>query len=198
MEIYENFLRQTVWSTGDATKFAGEWDGIKWRANVSITSAIVADGVVDLSTGEDNEDGDEKGVFQWCTKLETVRLPESLRKIGEKAFVYCERLVHVNIPSGVNEIDEGAFAFSSLETVTIPEGVVNLSDGIFYKCKSLKSAKLPSSLKTIGDSAFDSCSALTTINNDALEGVTEIGSYAFSQCKSLTILKWVRTLYINK
>ena len=173
---------QAVWNTGDGTKYAGdEWDD-EVIPNETITSAIVADGVVDLSTGEHYSYGDEKGVFEYCTKLETVSLPESLRKIGGIAFYGCKALVHVDIPSGVNEIGEGAFAYSSLETVTIPEGVVDLPDGIFFQCESLKSAKLSSSLKTIGMSAFQYCSALMTIKPDALEGLTEIGEKAFHGC----------------
>ena len=166
---------QAVWNTGDGTK---------WYKNETITSAIVADGIVDLSTGELY-----KGVFEYCSKLKTARLPESLRKIGDRAFKNCSALVHVDIPSGVNEIGAGAFHGSSIETVTIPEGVVDLPEFIFYKCKSLKSVKLPSSLKTIGENAFHDCSSLTTINNDALEGVTEIGMLAFALCKSLTTFK---------
>ena len=169
---------QAVWNTGDGAKYAGD----DWRhPNETITSAIVADGVVDLSTGV-FVNGKKKGVFQNCTKLETVRLPESLRKIGGYAFCLCKALMHVDIPSGVNEIGEDAFAYSSLETVTIPEGVVDLPDGIFFQCESLKSAKLPSSLKTIGMSAFQYCSALMTIKPDALEGLTEIGEKAFHGC----------------
>ena len=167
---------QAVWNTGDGAKYAGEY----YAYNETITSAIVADGVVDLSTGEVDDYGFVIGVFQHCTELETVRLPESLRKIGHRAFYECEALVHVDIPSGVNEIGNYAFEeCSSLETVTIPEGVVNLPYGIFNNCQSLKSVKLPASLKTIGEWAFHGCSALTTINDDALEGVTEIGLHAF-------------------
>ena len=164
---------QVVWNTGDGTKYAGVFnDDIGWCHNETSTSAIVSEGVCCLCTG----------VFEYCTKLETVSLPESLRKIGNQTFHYCKALVHVDIPSGVNKIGEGAFAHSSLETVTIPEGVVDLPDGIFFQCESLKSAKLSSSLKTIGMSAFQYCSALMTIKPDALEGLTEIGEKAFHGC----------------
>ena len=182
---------QAIWSTGDGAKYAGcteydeEYDIIP---NETITSAIVTSDVVDLSTGDHNVFG-EIGVFHICTKLETVRLPESLRKIGVSAFDGCKALVHVDIPSGVNEIGEFAFSGSSLETVTIPEGVVNLPRSVFCHCYSLKSVKLPTSLKTIGGSAFYDCSALTTINDDALKGVAEIGRQAFHCCSSLTTFK---------
>ena len=157
--------------------------------NQTITSAVVTDGVVDLRTGEEDEKGNEKGVFQYCIKLETVRLPESLRKIGACAFLSCKALVHVNIPSGVNEIGHHAFSHSSLENVTIPEGVISLPQCTFWNCKSLKSVKLPSSLKKIGKAAFAGCNFLTKINFDALGGVTEIGPEAFAVCLSLTSFK---------
>ena len=176
------------------------------RPNESIKSASVAEGVVDMSTGElvDLSTGkvvatstgeraecgtQEIGVFQNCTKLNTVMLPESLRKIGGFAFYECRALVHVDIPSGVNEIGVGAFCLSALETATIPEGVVNLPERILYKCHSLKSVKLPSSLKTIGKYAFAQCASLPTINFDGLEGVTEIGEYAFGECLELSTIK---------
>ena len=69
---------QAVWNTGDGAKYAGEFDheADECIPNETITSAIVEDGVVDLSTGEHYEllysSGEEKGVFQFCTKLETV------------------------------------------------------------------------------------------------------------------------------
>ena len=167
---------QAVWNTGD---------GSKWSNNKTITSAIVADGVVDLSTGEYHSSGGEKGVFEFCSKLETVRLPESLRKIGDYAFYYCQALVHVDIPSGVNEIGKDAFVrCTSLETVTIPEGVVDLPDFIFYHCHSLRSVKLPSSLKTIGEHAFQSCTSLAKITFTTLFNVPSVGSEAFKDCNS--------------
>ena len=175
-----------MWNAGDGAKYSGL---DRKKRNEAITSAIVADGVVDLSTGE--MDGRfEKGVFQFCTKLETARLPESLRKIGDCTFYCCEALVRVDIPSGVNEI--GKFAFiscESLQTVTIPEGIVGLPDEIFSGCTSLKSVKLPSSLKRIGESAFARCFSLSTINFDALKGVTKIDSWAFWKCSSLSVFK---------
>ena len=181
---------QAVWNTGD---------GVKCYRNKTITSAIVADGVVDLSTGEVDEYNDcDKGAFHGCTKLKTVRLPESLREIGESAFMHCTALVHVDIPSGVNEIGGCAFAYSSLETVTIPEGIVDLPDFIFYQCTSLKSVMLPPYLESIGESAFHECSALTTINDDALEGVTVIGENAFAFCESLNMFKFPFLLKLVK
>ena len=182
----KKLVSRAVWKTGDGTKYAGRIYG---NENVTITSALVADGVVDLSTGVIDE-GREIGVFFYCTKLETVKLPESLRKIGFGAFGGCDKLTHVDIPSGVNELGEAAFTYcETLERISIPDGVVHLPNSIFYRCYSLKSVKLPASLNTIGEVAFCQCNSLTTINFGALKGVTEIGQFAFCECSSLTAFK---------
>ena len=171
------------------------FDGAKWNKNDAITSAFVADGVADLSTGEKTVLNEEKGVFGYCFKLESVRLPESLRWVGVRAFFKCKALVHVDIPSGVEEIGYSAFqGCVSLRTVTVPEGILDLPEQVFNGCSSLESVELPSSLKTIGNSCFNECSSLTKINFEKLEGVTEIGVKAFCACSSLTAFKLPRYL----
>ena len=177
---------QAVWKTGDGAKYSGSED----EANLDTTSAIVSDGVVDLSTGKIDRFQDEVGVFQFCNLIETVTLPKSLRKIGGSAFLEVIALRHVDIPSGVNEIGDKAFAdCHSLRTVTIPDGVVHLPHGIFDGCECLETVKLPVALKTIGDNAFNYCESLTMINFGDLKGVTEIGSWAFASCVKLNNVK---------
>ena len=172
---------KVVWNTGD---------GAKWYNNKTITSATVASGVVDMSSGLEWNAGCAIGVFQDCPRLHSVKLPESLRKIGGFAFCYCDALVCVDIPSGVNEIGMDAFAgCESLQTVTIPEGIVDLHDETFNKCSSLRFVELPTSLKSIGYQVFGYCSSLATINFDAIKGVTKIGKQAFIGCSALTTFK---------
>ena len=185
-----------VWSASDGAKYAGldiqdQWQPIgKGLPNSCVKSATVADGVVDLSTGEDDGFGHEIGAFSGCVKLETVMLPESLKKIGVSAFASCVALVHVDIPSGVNEIRARAFhKCSCLKNVTIPEGILHLPDFIFNQCMSLKSVKLPSSLKTIGEAAMRNCMQLSSINWDAIHGVTKIGKEAFFNCVNIKVVK---------
>ena len=176
---------EAVWGSGD---------GEKYCESGAITSAVVSDGVVNLSTVEGASDGHEVGVFQNCSKLSTVRLPESLRRIGHRAFYNCKALVHLDIPSGVNEIGVQAFyGCESLETMLIPEGVVHLPRSIFKGCLSLKCVRLPPSLRTIGSHAFEGCYSLMSLNESTsanlLTGVTQIGERAFYGCASLSSIK---------
>jgi len=68
-----------------------------------------------------------KKMFCCCT-LRSVTLPDSLTRIGSRAFSDCR----------------------GLTSVTIPKKVKVIGDGAFEKCVDLKSVTLPASLKAKG------------------------------------------------
>ena len=96
--------------------------------------------------------------------VETVEIPDSIKKIGKGAFYNCVKL----------------------QSITIPEGVTALSANTSEKCLYLEEVKLGSKLKSIGDEAFYDCRRLRTLDIPA--SVTEIGEEAFTNCRSLTNL----------
>ena len=96
--------------------------------------------------------------------VETVEIPDSIKKIGKGAFYNCVKL----------------------QSITIPEGVTALSANTFEKCLYLEEVNLGSKLKSIGDEAFYDCRRLRTLDIPA--SVTEIGEEAFTNCRSLTNL----------
>ena len=133
--------------------------------------------------------GDTLVVNEGVTKLEygdinatihftNVILPNSLKKIGHKAFYSCH----------------------SLKNVHLPDSVVTIGSMAFYDCDSLSDIYIPASVEKIGDDAFnnsklnkiiyynngqtcydwvgieDSCPSKLVIN----EGVVTIDKYAFS------------------
>ena len=65
-------------------------------------------------------------------------IPNSVKSIGEKAFVCCFSLTSVTIPNSVTSIGEQAFeGCTSLSSVTIPNSVTSIGDFSFF-CTSLK------------------------------------------------------------
>lgn len=123
----------------------------------SLTSAVVGRGAVvgnGIVWAPD-------GIFQYCTSLTSVTLPDNLEIIGMTAFFGC----------------------TSLESITVPKSVRILRQGAFMNCTALKSITLPAAVTTIEHSAFQNCSALTSV---IFEGMppAEVGLEPFTGCNS--------------
>ena len=69
-----------------------------------------------------------------CINIGYIRIPSTVKTIGDKAFYMCEGLVSVNIvPGGLETIGESAFEGTSLVTVAIP--LANLKEVGAYAFK---------------------------------------------------------------
>jgi hypothetical protein len=145
------------------------------------------------------------GAFVDCDNLKAVKLPPTVKTIGDYAFFECNMLNSVTLPDGLTSINYGAFsscgltsialpdglkkigdyAFEScrLTSVNIPESVTELGKSVFYFCLSLRSAKLNAGVKEIGYGVFYQCQALESV--EIPESVTSIGSSAFLSCEAL-------------
>ena len=61
-----------------------------------------------------------------------IVLPNTIKRIGEKAFICCVDLETINIPEGVTEIGDLAFwGCESLTSIVIPEGVTTIGERTF-------------------------------------------------------------------
>ena len=126
------------------------------------------------------------GIFESCSKLKNVTLPNNLKEISDSCFSNCTNLESVTIPNSVTSIGGGAFRYcSGLTSITIPNSVTSIGNSAFYGC-GLTSITIPNSVTSIGWNAFESCSNLTsvTIGNS----VKSIGNYTFIYCSKLTTI----------
>lgn len=141
-----------------------------------------------------------EGTFQDGNLLTTITFPETVKKIGSRAFAGCKWLREVRQADGVEYI--GAHAFSgcgalccvelsenlrqigarafenctSLESIQIPEGVEEIPERAFYRCHSLRKVQIPSTLKRIGREAFAFCGAALEIQ---VPESVQVGERAF-------------------
>lgn len=85
----------------------------------------------------------------------TMRVPQSVEKIGENAF-QSSRLSAIILPDSLREIGPQAFAhcFTDLTSLDIPQGVEKIGEGAFSHCSKLKTVRIPDSVKKIGKQAF--------------------------------------------
>ncbi len=142
-----------------------------------------------------------------------LKLPSSLRIIGEQAFSGACIHQDIVIPKNVSKIEAGAFENLRLSpSITFEEGscLSELGEVAFLSCKGIKEIKLPEPLKRLNKNVFQSCINLETIqfssqieeideccfhncsklNNVVLPPkVTRLGMLAFGECVNLSDIK---------
>lgn len=146
------------------------------------------------------------------SKIESVVLPSTLKRIKSWAFASCNSLSTMHITdvaawcetliwyggldsllSYTNDVYVGNELLTDL---VVPEGVKNICAYTFYSCKSLKSVVMADSVEKVVSGAFEWCSSLETVTVGA--NTKEIGRYAFNECSRLVTVKNRSELLIEK
>ena len=113
--------------------------------------------------------------------------------IGNRAFEECHKLVSIKLPETVKWIGESGFRYcSNLTTINFPDGLTSIGGGAFYSCGKLINVELPDSLTYLASGAFYWCSSITSINIP--DGITEINKYVFYDCKNLKSIELPNTV----
>ena len=131
----------------------------------------------------------ESNAFAGRSSLTSIELPDSVTKIGYRAFYKCDGLRSIEFSGGVTEIENDAFReCSSLTSIELPASVTKIGDSAFYNCGSLTSIEIPDGVTEIGSEAFRDCSSLKSIELPA--SVTEIAYNVCYNCSSLERIKY--------
>lgn len=129
--------------------------------------------------------------FKGCSNLSTINLSEGLEIIEKTSFAGCG-VINLTIPNSTKNIGESAFEeCEKLESVTLGSGMERVYDFSFYRCKALVDLDLGTGLKCIRKSAFQECTALTEITIPA--SVEMIYGWAFYACTSVTKFTFLNT-----
>ena len=121
--------------------------------------------------------------FGYSSDVNSYNLPQSLQRIGERAFEGNGKLVSITIPDNVSYIGRSAFMFCvRLKYVKLPKSCKRLPYELFGHCRALDSIDFPTDLTNIGNYAFKGCNSLFYESGALVlpEGVQTIGDYAFA------------------
>lgn len=136
-----------------------------------------------------------EGAFQECNSLQQVIFDGvGLEVIGKRAFFDCD-LTSFSIPSTVKEVGDAAFGYASFEELTIPKSVTTWGSYVFSGTSEIKKVILEEGLTTVWDKMFDGCKNLEEVKLPSTIAV--IGESAFSYCpqlNSLTLPKGLKSI----
>eukprot|EP00980_Cylindrotheca_fusiformis_P005839 scaffold1228_cov119-Cylindrotheca_fusiformis.AAC.6 len=145
--------------------------------------------------------------FSRCDALLQAQVPETLTRIGKRAFDGCSKLKRFQFVSRNDEtvlmdpnledgtivfpesttlqVDEYAFSScNSLRNVIVRSNSTKLGRAVFIDCHALVSVELPQGLRVIEMSLFAGCISLTKVNIPS--SVIQISRNVFTECRSLT------------
>lgn len=108
-------------------------------------------GVVILPEGLEEMD---YGVFNSCTKLKAVKMPDTLTTLSGDAATFsgCTSLEYVQFSKNLTSpIYKSMFeGCTSLKAISFPDGITNIDYKALRKCTSLQAVYLPSGLTNLG------------------------------------------------
>jgi hypothetical protein len=122
--------------------------------------------------------------------IETVHVPEGVKKIDYGAFYHCDELESVELPYSIENVEPKAFEHTKWMDnfrrrgesdflisgnvlisysgeggdISIPEGVTVIAGEAFLNQTEITAVSLPDSLITIGEGAFEGCRNLIAIS----------------------------------
>ncbi len=117
---------------------------------------------------------DKKTLVRYPTGKEdkSYEIPNTVTKIGSRAFLDCKKIQQVKIPANVERINACAFGGCvALKNIEIPDdsNLRTIDWGAFENCNNLTSIKIPAKATEIGHYTFKNCSALSEVTFDGKE-----------------------------
>lgn len=108
-------------------------------------------------------------MFNACKSLKTVIFHDKVVSIGNSSssagvFEDCTSLDNIILPQGLTSIENNTFkGCKALSNISIPNTVTSIGVNAFYQCTALKDVTIPASVKRINDRAF-AYSGLTSVS----------------------------------
>lgn len=126
------------------------------------------------------------GVFRGCSTLNSITIPNTVKRIESSAFGH-SGLTSLELPNSVEYIGLASFAgCTKLLSVTIPNSVTTIEEQAFFICYNMESVIIPSSVTYIGKEAFSWCSRLESVIT-YITDVFETGENVFLNSSNATL-----------
>lgn len=188
--VYEGVLKFTRVEDGYSVSATQGYKGV---------NVVIPEKYNDLPVTEVAE-----GAFANCTSMLTLRIPDSVVRIGRGALSGCTSLKSIVLPfvgaspstmQGQNNLGM-AYMFGaaggsswardlSVEQISVTDIATSLPNGAFEGMTALKYVTLGENITSVGARAFANCTNLVSVTLP--EGCTSIGERAFAECRRAAI-----------
>lgn len=139
-------------------------DSNAFKGCANLTTVDFAAGTATLALGT--------GVFESCTALTSIALPDRVKALPNYAFRYDSALENITF-NKVTSIGNGAFSETkALKSVTLPATLTKIGSDAFLNA-GLESITIPKATISIAENVFAGCGSLATFNVEA--GNTKYG-----------------------
>lgn len=119
-------------------------------------------------------------LFKGHSEITSIRLPDTITDFGEFVFDGCTNLRQLKLPQGLSVLWGYTFVRCELEEITLPDKVQTIPPFAFKDCKNLKKVVCGAGMKKIYSWAFGGCDNLTELIHDP---EVEVSSDAFRSKK---------------
>ena len=145
-----------------------------------------------------------ENAFSGCTSMKTLRIPDSVKRVGKGALSGCTSLESIVMPFVGASVSDSADASDSnmaymfghssgsswtqnynIAQISVTDAATSIPAGAFEGMKSLKYVNLGKNITAIGQRAFQNCTNLLSVTLP--EKCTAIGGYAFYNCSKAQI-----------
>ena len=177
----------------------GYTNTVTWRLDSSTSSenmyTLIISGsgpMGDAYTGYPNNIN--SGAPEWdaySNQIEKVVIESGVTSVGAKSFKNYKNLKLVSLPSSLLRIGKDSFYGSAIASINLPENLETIEEQAFYNSSLSGSLSVPSRVTSIPTYAFGK----TNIEEVVFKGaITEIGTSAFQECKSLKEIQLPNTI----
>lgn len=157
------------------------WADIEYPETIILKSGIINIPSTVFAFSKDGNSGERRNYYD---RIKTVKIPNTVKTIGDYAFYDCKKLKNINIPTSVTNIGDCAFYGTNLNRITISGNVSSINYSLFSDCYNLENVELRNGIKKIEFGAFSKCKSLKEIKLP--ESLISIGQGALSECVKLS------------
>jgi hypothetical protein len=139
--------------------------------------------------------------FRSDAHITSVKIPDTVTRIGKLAFFDCFALEELNVPESVTEIGGGAFLNTLWQDnkqkefpylvindilvdgtpatgrLVLPEGIKHINEYAFERCFNIEEVVIPEGVESIGEGAFNMCNRIGNVVLPA--SLRSVGKNAF-------------------